>query len=383
MEIDGQIDAWVPIVGQVKIRNVIPQKFEEYPLEATRCKVDKKVSCASASIYGDTGYMYRRMDLNYDLEHAPEYPLPFQTLIRCSNDVSEVADVAALDCVPDYKHVLPLYHRLFCVPLVVCEKFLGMFQPPTDADAADGAVVPRPPRALVLGLGGGAWAGLLRDLYPTMQIDCVEIEPAVVQHAQKHFGFVPGALTSVVVQDAEVFLKWKAEAVEEGRAEPYDVAFVDVYSSGDTPACMEKLSFYEDLDAVMAPKSAVGIHLNTRVDEAYHAWKAQSLFYGKNSMVMRYAEPNMLAASVLFSSKGWQLKDPLNLNFALFRLRARQWSFEHGLPFDAGRKFNRAATPCFPGIRHVFNASRSSQRGADAVKDEVKGRMQASSSATS
>eukprot|EP00754_Rhynchopus_humris_P025836 Rhum_TRINITY_DN14970_c8_g4::Rhum_TRINITY_DN14970_c8_g4_i3::g.130343::m.130343 len=77
MEIDGQIDAWVPIVGQVKIRNVIPQKFEEYPLEATRCKVDKKVSCASASIYGDTGYMYRRMDLNYDLEHAPEYPLPF------------------------------------------------------------------------------------------------------------------------------------------------------------------------------------------------------------------------------------------------------------------------------------------------------------------
>ena len=121
---------------------------------------------------------------------------------------------------------------------------------------------------------------------------------------------------------------------------------------------MSRVSFYENLNDVMADKSTLGIHINTRNDENYPVWQAAAIEHGQQSITLRYNSAHELGSSVLFASKGWQLKDALNLNRATLLITLRKWSFAHKLPFDAGKKIQRAATPSFPGLKHRYFPTR-------------------------
>lgn len=64
----------------------------------------------------------------------------------------------------------------------------------------------RPPRVLILGLGGGSAARLLRALSPGSQIVAVEYDPEVVRAAREHFDLDELGL-EVVVDDAHLQLR--------------------------------------------------------------------------------------------------------------------------------------------------------------------------------
>ena len=52
---------------------------------------------------------------------------------------------------------------------------------------------PQPRRVLIIGLGGGAMVRFLTHHEPQVQIDAVEIDPAVVRLADQYFGYAPAA----------------------------------------------------------------------------------------------------------------------------------------------------------------------------------------------
>ncbi len=94
----------------------------------------------------------------------------------------------------------------------------------TDIVARLGALSSRTGRVLLVGLGGGL---IVRDLDRSgIMCDVVEIEPAVVEMATRHFGFEPTG--DVFIEDARTFLN-RHESV-------YDAVILDVFGGGTSPA---------------------------------------------------------------------------------------------------------------------------------------------------
>src|SRR5678815_635436 len=68
-------------------------------------------------------------------------------------------------------------------------------------------VNPAPQSVLIVGPGGGTLPRALRQVLPTVRIDVVEIDPAVVRVANRYFDFKPSDLTHVIESDGRVYVK--------------------------------------------------------------------------------------------------------------------------------------------------------------------------------
>ena len=65
----------------------------------------------------------------------------------------------------------------------------------------------KPERVLIIGLGGGTLSNNLLDMYPEIEIDNVEIDPAVVSVAVEYFGFKQTEKVKTYIQDGRIFIK--------------------------------------------------------------------------------------------------------------------------------------------------------------------------------
>ncbi|KAJ9466246.1 hypothetical protein DIPPA_70128 [Diplonema papillatum] len=357
MEMDGTIGSIPKLFTFQKKAAVLPTEFEERVTARTPSSHDDDMIIVTSSVFGDNGYLYRRLDLNYKSK-SPS-PLPFQTLIRCKNDiVEENEDWHMVKCEPDYMHVLPLYQRMMCYPMIIAERCLNSLTSTGRRKLTPDGREVKPGKALVVGLGGGAWAGFLQELYPDMHIDCVEIESGVVAHAKEFFGFKPSPTTAIIVEDAQTFARQQAEEVVMGKTDPYDLIFVDAYSNGEPNECLTSFLFYQDLENTMSDKSCIAVHLNTRSDSNYDMWRAASHQFGKRAIVLRTGKIEELCGSLICASKGWVVADPLDMSAYRLLWMARDWSVEHKLPFDVSKRMFRSASPAFPGLRTRFHATR-------------------------
>eukprot|EP01059_Diplonema_ambulator_P011265 TRINITY_DN21228_c0_g1_i1.p1 TRINITY_DN21228_c0_g1~~TRINITY_DN21228_c0_g1_i1.p1 ORF type:complete len:395 (+),score=54.66 TRINITY_DN21228_c0_g1_i1:68-1252(+) len=356
MEIDGTINSLYPNLHMQR-KSSLPNRFDTEICEETEFDKNKS-KVVTGSLFGDNGIMYRIMEFQYESEKA-EYP--FQSLLRCKNEIgAEDPWGPEVKCDPDYKFVVPLYHRLLCATLVMAESCMGIFKNREES---------KPPKALVLGLGGGGWVGMLQTLYPELEIDCVENKKAVVDHAVKYFGFIPGERTRVILGDAE---EWVAKRSAEGAS--YDMIFVDLYEHGDPPKCMQDLTFYRDLNTLMSPLSTLAITLNTRLQSSYKPWQVLCWQYSK-PLVLRYTSPQEPGAAVVFLHKGWNVPDPLSLSSIRLAYLARDWSFSKGLPFDVSKRLLRSASPPFPDLPQLYYETRLQQDEAALKKDDLRRRL--------
>eukprot|EP01060_Flectonema_neradi_P040700 TRINITY_DN9384_c0_g1_i1.p1 TRINITY_DN9384_c0_g1~~TRINITY_DN9384_c0_g1_i1.p1 ORF type:complete len:452 (+),score=63.10 TRINITY_DN9384_c0_g1_i1:98-1357(+) len=331
----------------------LPNDFIEKVAAKTRSTTDPNVVVNTSSLFGDNGYLYRRMDFTF-FNNEDTVLMPFQTLMKCKNEIEDDDESWIQEpCIPDYKHVLPFYLRNMCKPLLIAEKCLGNIKKD------------KPSRALVLGLGGGAFPGLLQELYPLMDIDVVEIEPQVVNHAVSYFGFKPrnteSASTTVIVQEASKFLANKAGQIASESEHPYDIAIVDMYVDGRPPEALLRPSFYECLKSCMAPVSCTGIHMNSRDKSNIRMWETIQSSYGTKACVLRSTPTLEPAPSVVFAHSGWTISDPLNFSSLRLYYLAREWSFENNMSFDLSRRMYNSATPHFPGLESHFFRSRIDQ----------------------
>ena len=100
-----------------------------------------------------------------------------------------------------------------------------------------------PRSALFVGLGGGSAPKRFARDYPEVTVDVVELDPMVVEVAQRFFHFEPGPRLRVANLDGRAFLKRSAER--------WDVIGIDAYSTnayGSTmPAHMATREFFAEV----------------------------------------------------------------------------------------------------------------------------------------
>lgn len=126
---------------------------------------------------------------------------------------------------------------------------------------------PHPRRVLIVGLGGGAMVRFLAHHEPQVQIDAVEIDPAVVRIADEYFSVRSGGNIRVHTADAVAFV--------ESTADRYDLILMDAFlrPSSDTdatgvPTGLKTLAFLRRLKQALAPGGVVAFNVNEHASMA-------------------------------------------------------------------------------------------------------------------
>ncbi|HVE70406.1 MAG TPA: fused MFS/spermidine synthase [Thermoanaerobaculia bacterium] len=129
---------------------------------------------------------------------------------------------------------------------------------------------PNAKRILVIGLGGGTAARQFPHYYPEVEVDVVDVDPVVVDVAQRYFGVKPSARLRLHTGDGRTFLKRATQK--------WDLIVLDAYSTnryGDTlPPHLVTREFFRDVSARLSEDGVVHYHCafgNSRLLGALHA----------------------------------------------------------------------------------------------------------------
>ena len=134
-------------------------------------------------------------------------------------------------------------------------------------ELAAGLAYPAAPSSVLLvGLGGGALVRFFNAYFPELQLDVVEIDPAVVAVARDYFGARPGPRTRIIAVDGREYL--------ERAAERYDLILLDVnlYPREETdnvghPLAMRTAAFQRSVRERLRPGGAVLFNLIARGEQ--------------------------------------------------------------------------------------------------------------------
>lgn len=162
--------------------------------------------------------------------------------------------------------------------LIVDGTFASFYQPgsPVTGSVWDAIAAPllalapkRRRSVLILGLGGGSAARIVRAIAPEARIVGVELDPAVVEAAREHLDLDEVGV-EVVLDDAWAFLEGRSKR----RGERYDAIFEDVFiGQGDAVHKPDWLPLpgLEQAARLLAPG---GVLVSNALDEAQAVGKA-------------------------------------------------------------------------------------------------------------
>ena len=130
---------------------------------------------------------------------------------------------------------------------------VGLYLPYSQLMMAALAITAEPKRALILGHGGGSLAKWLANRWPELQIDAVEVDPAVVYAAEHYFEYMLPKGHQVHVKDARLFLR--------SSAEQYDIIWLDVFARHLIPFHLTTQEFFMEVRAHLHPDGVLAVNL--------------------------------------------------------------------------------------------------------------------------
>lgn len=110
-----------------------------------------------------------------------------------------------------------------------------------------------PRRGLMIGLAGGAMVRFLRATRPDMELDVVEIDPAVVEVAERYFGIKKERNLKIHVEDGRVFTKRVTKK--------YDWIILDAFHSDTVPHHMTTVEFFQELSDILSHEGVVTVNI--------------------------------------------------------------------------------------------------------------------------
>ncbi|MEO1751901.1 hypothetical protein [Thiofaba sp. EF100] len=113
---------------------------------------------------------------------------------------------------------------------------------------------PKPRRALILGMGGGALARSLLAAFPKLEIDAIELRPAVVRAAREALGLPEDPRLAVHIMDA-------AEFVRNAPASHYDLILTDLFDAQGMVPALGEAAFQQECVRILAPRGALASNL--------------------------------------------------------------------------------------------------------------------------
>ncbi|WP_371187509.1 spermidine synthase [Thalassotalea maritima] len=105
----------------------------------------------------------------------------------------------------------------------------------------------KPERVLIIGLGGGTLSNVLLDMYPNIEIDNVEIDPAVVRVARQYFNFIETGNVKSHTQDGRIFIKRALL-----KSQKYDAIFLDAFNGEYIPEHLLTKEFLQEAQALLS-----------------------------------------------------------------------------------------------------------------------------------
>jgi spermidine synthase len=118
-----------------------------------------------------------------------------------------------------------------------------------------------PRELLLLGLGTGGVGRLLTERTPGLAATYVEIDPAVVEVAARHFEFREGPAMRVAVEDARRFVAQSSTR--------WNWIYCDTYIGRAVPFHLATREFFELLRDRLAPGGAIGLNLAGSIDHPF------------------------------------------------------------------------------------------------------------------
>ncbi len=120
---------------------------------------------------------------------------------------------------------------------------------------------PKQSKVLIVGLGGGSMVHFLQKHDPTVAVDAVEIDPVVVQLAERFFNLKPQKNVKLIVADGfEYFKKTQTK---------YDTIYMDAFlkPSAETdetgvPLQLRTIQFYQQLQSRLTEGGCVVFNIN-------------------------------------------------------------------------------------------------------------------------
>lgn len=107
-----------------------------------------------------------------------------------------------------------------------------------------------PQSVLILGVAGGTAIKSIRKVYPTARITGIDIDPVIIDVAEKYFKLAEDGKTTIIIADAIEWIK------DNPRSKRYDLVIVDLYLGALNPIGARTKSF---LSAVKKQITANGI----------------------------------------------------------------------------------------------------------------------------
>lgn len=187
----------------------------------------------------------------------------------------------------------------------------------------------KPRRALLIGLGGGAFVRVVRRYLPEVKTDAVEINPVVVEVAKEYFGIVDDDRSDLFVDDGGRFVKTHTG--------PWDLAFLDAYDGEEVPTHLATRAFFRLVRTRLTP-GGVAV-LNLAVEDEALAAQIRARFASAFAGCTAVEEPEW-GNVLLFGTSSSRGHDK-----AALARRARALAKARGMPFALG-EMAAAAGPC-------------------------------------
>jgi spermidine synthase len=122
-------------------------------------------------------------------------------------------------------------------------------------------VRPQQEKVLIIGLGGGSMVHFLRRYAPKAQVEVVEIDPAIVNIADKYFNIRPDDNVKILTADGVKHLQ--------STEERYDAIYMDAFlkpsaktDSTGAPLRLRTIRFYAEVKKRLNPGGVVAFNLN-------------------------------------------------------------------------------------------------------------------------
>jgi spermidine synthase len=120
---------------------------------------------------------------------------------------------------------------------------------------------PHPRRALIIGLGGGTVGRYLQARDPELDIQYVDIDPAVREIAQRFFFFRPGPRMRVTIEDGRQFLH--------ASSEKWDLIYGDAYIGQSVPFHLTTVQFLDEVKRHLTPDGAFAVNLAAGLSDPF------------------------------------------------------------------------------------------------------------------
>jgi spermidine synthase len=183
------------------------------------------------------------------------------------------------------------------------------------------ALVEKPERMLIVGLGGGTLPSFFHKHYPRCKIDVVDIDPVVVEAAKQCFGFREDETLRAYVDDGRRFIA--------RRPATYDLIFLDAFGSDSIPRHLATREFLGQVRKALtrdglAAANVWGRSSNTLYESMVRTY--QDAFDELHVIDVRGAGNKILLAAPrkLALARGELAERATRLS------RARQWRFDVG-----------------------------------------------------